>query len=104
MQIINGEQLDDSVDEPERCPVCGGHEPCSHNFDEMREQLEAIGRKMGTEVVARICEWRGETPIRGCSKPAVCRTVTGEILCQEHGNQEERHWPGSVETLCAPND
>lgn len=33
---------------PEVCSVCGGHEPCSHDFDKENRQLEEIGRIMGT--------------------------------------------------------
>jgi hypothetical protein len=37
-------------DEPERCSVCGGAEPCSHDFDKTNRQLEQIDRTMGTEL------------------------------------------------------
>lgn len=36
-------------DPQERCCVCGEPEPCSHDFDEERRQLEDIGRRMGSE-------------------------------------------------------
>ena len=40
-----------SEEEPETCIVCGGKEPCSHDFDKMNSELEAIGKRMGTENV-----------------------------------------------------
>lgn len=73
MIIINGERLDDGVDEPERCPVCGDYEPCSHNFDEMGEQLEAIGRKMGTEARTPNAEVSHAAPPAASDKPTAQR-------------------------------
>lgn len=40
--------MDDGVDEPDCCPVCGDYEPCDHDFDVMNEQLEVIALKMGS--------------------------------------------------------
>lgn len=31
-----------------KCIVCGGYEPCSHDFDQIREELSEIGRNMGS--------------------------------------------------------
>lgn len=33
---------------PEKCIVCGGDEPCSHDFDKMNADLAEIGSRMGT--------------------------------------------------------
>jgi len=40
------------ADEPEKCIVCGGDEPCSHDFNKESRQLEQIGRAMGTALVS----------------------------------------------------
>lgn len=37
----------DSEDEPEVCIICGGLEPCSHDFDAMNRQLESRFRDSG---------------------------------------------------------
>lgn len=41
--------MDDGVDEPERCGVCGGNEPCSHDFDKIGDELAQIGSIMGQQ-------------------------------------------------------
>lgn len=41
-------RADKEEESPDPCLVCGGPEPCSHDFDAMGKDLEAIGAKMGT--------------------------------------------------------
>jgi hypothetical protein len=35
-------------DQKEKCIVCGGDEPCSHDFDKLGKTLDKLGASMGT--------------------------------------------------------
>jgi hypothetical protein len=37
------------TDAPERCPICGSPEPCSHDFDALNQQLATLGATLGTK-------------------------------------------------------
>lgn len=40
--------VNDAGEQP-ACLVCGGPEPCSHDFDQQGRELEEIGKRMGSK-------------------------------------------------------
>jgi hypothetical protein len=69
-------------DRPLTCSVCGGAEPCSHDFDRLHADLAAFGATLGSE---SLCAWQ-------LDDDGVYETSCGGFYGPTEGNVEDNRF------------
>lgn len=87
MIVIDGQRLDDGVDEPDRCEECGDYKPCNCCCTSCEFKMSIPLKKQG---------------VAPCGKPAYYNwDVRNQVvpMCKEHGETCAGNWTHELTKL-----